>query len=210
MDANFSQFLFHWNKPFLRDQDLLILFKGESTRRYDAVKYALKKGIFIHVKRGVYLLGPPYGKGQCDPFELAEVLYGPSYISFESALSYHGWIPEAVYVTISACAKRSKIIETCLGNFSYSHTPASHFFMNVSRQGNGENAFFLAEPWKAIGDMIYSKKKNWKSIKDLSLDLRIEFETMSGSDLVSLAHVAKYYRSANVRQVLSRFLKELS
>lgn len=187
-----------------------MVFQGDDAKRYDTVKYALKKGVLIHVKRGVYLVGPPYGKGACDPFEIAETLYGPSYISFESALSFHGWIPEAVYVTTSACAKRSKMIETGMGNFRYSHTPASHFFMNVERHANGESAFLMAEPWKAIGDMLYSHKKNWKSINDLHLDLRIEFDTMKSSDLASLTHNARYYDSTKVRQILSRFAKELA
>lgn len=186
-----------------------MVFHGEDTRRYDVVKYALKKGVLIHVKRGVYLVGLPYGKGVCDPFEIAEVLYGPSYISFESALSYHGWIPEAVYVSTSACAKRSKMIETKIGSFRYSHTPAAHFFMNVERHVNGESTFLIAEPWKAIGDMIYSYKRSWKSINDLTFDLRVEHDTMKNSDLASLAHIARYYDSGRVRQILSRFEKEL-
>jgi hypothetical protein len=210
MDSNFRQFLLEWEKPFLRDQDLIMVFKGEDAKRYDAVKYALKKGVLIHVKRGVYLVGPPYGKGVCDPFEIAEVLYGPSYISFESALSYYGWIPEAVYITTSACAKRSEMIETSRGNFRYSHTPSLHFFMNVSRIASAESTFLIAEPWKVIGDMIYSYKKSWKSINDLSLDLRIELDTMKSSDLTSLAHIAHYYNSVRVRQILSHFEKELT
>jgi hypothetical protein len=209
MDSNFSQFLLEWKKPFLRDQDLITVFRGEDTRRYDAVKHAIKKGVLIHVKRGVYIVGRPYGQGMRDPFELAEMLYGPSYISFESALSHHGWIPEAVYVTTSACAKRSKMIETKVGNFRYSHTPAAHFFMNVVRQTNGQSIFLLAEPWKAVGDMIYSHKKSWKSIADLTLDLRIEQETIRSSDFASLVHIASYYDSTRVRQILSGFAKEL-
>lgn len=209
MDSNFSQFLLGWNKPIIRDQDLILVFQSEDTRRYDAVKYALKKGVLIHVKRGVYLVGPPYAKGACDPFELAEAIYGPSYISFESALSYHGWIPEAVYSTTSACAKRTKMIETKIGNFRYSHTPVAYFFMNVERRSNSESTFLIAEPWKAIGDMIYSYKKNWRSVSSLSLDLRIELDAMHNSDLASLAHIAAHYNSQRVRQVLSRFAKEL-
>lgn len=209
MDKKFSQFLLEWKKPFLKDHDLITVFQGEDIRRYDAVKYALKKRVLIHVKRGVYLVGPPYGKGRAEPFELAQALYGPSYISFESALSYHGWIPEAVYVTTSACAKRSKMIQTSMGNFRYSHTPTAHFFMNVQRQADDEGTFLVAEPWKAIADMLYCHKKNWKSTNDLCLDLRIEFDTMKNSDLESLAHIACHYDSKRVCQVLTRFAKEL-
>lgn len=209
MDTSFSQFLLAWKKPYLRDQDLVVVFKEEDSRRYDVVKYALKKGILIHVKRGVYLIGPPYGRGACDPYEIAQILYGPSYISLESALAYYGWIPEAVYVTTSVSAKRTKLIETPVGKFRYSHTPATHFFMNVERIAKEESTFLIAEPWKAIGDVIYCYKKNWKSIQDLSSDMRIEIDTMKQSDLASLLHIATYYKSAKVRQILRRFTQEL-
>jgi len=209
MDTKFSQFLLGWKKPYLRDQDLLMVFQDSDRRRYDAVKYALKKGILLHVKRGLYLIGPPYGKGTCDPYEIAQMLYGPSYISMESALSYHGWIPEAVYICTSVCAKRTKLIESLVGNFRYSHTPANHFFMNVARITQNEATFLMAEPWKAIGDIIYAAKKNWRSIHDLFLDLRVEIDTMKKSDLASLIHIAKHYDSKRVRQILSVLAKEL-
>mgnify|MGYP003523184722 CR=1 FL=1 len=58
-----------------------------------------------------------------DSFEIATVIYGPSYISFESALSYHGWIPEAVRTTTCASVKRAKEFETPIGVFFFLHIP---------------------------------------------------------------------------------------
>lgn len=204
MDSKFNHFLKEWKKPFLRDRDLISVFKNEDTRRYDSIKYALRKGMLTHVKRGIYLTG------NCEPFEIAQVIYGPSYISLESALSYHGWIPEAVYVCTSVCVKRSNTVLSPTGAFRYSHTPAHHFYMNVRRVEEDKVTFLMAEPWKAIADMIYCSKKNWKSIEDLNLDLRIEVETLKESDLESLSHIAKHYDSPRVRHLLSHFLEELS
>ncbi len=209
MDTRLGTLLQEWKKPFLRDQDLAILFSGEDGKRYDVVKYAIKKGILIRLQRGLYLIGPPYKKGELDAFEIAQSLYGPSYISLESALSFHGWIPEAVYVTTSVCAKRSKTIETSIGNFRYAHTPSAHFFLNVERIANKESSFLLAEPWKAVADAIYCYRKTWKSINDLSSDMRIEIETMQQSNRDSLLHIATYYDSSRVRTSLSRFAEEL-
>lgn len=210
MDRRFSQLLLEWKKPFLRDQDLVPVFQGEKKRRYDAVTYALKKGILLPVKRGLYLIGPPFGPGKCDPFELAELIYGPSYISFESALAYHGWIPEAVFMITSASAKRSKVVETTFGTFRYSHTPQTGFFLNVERVEKEKSIFLIAEPWKAIADAIYSSPRRWKTVLDLSQDLRIEVETIRQSDLKSLKQLSEQYQSKKVRTLLAQFVRELA
>ncbi|MBS0649283.1 MAG: hypothetical protein JSS10_08690 [Verrucomicrobia bacterium] len=210
MEPRFHQLLLEWKKTYLRDQDLMPIFQGQDARRYDGVKYAIKKGFLISIRRGLYLVGPPYRKENWDPFEIAQVIYGPSCISFESALSYHGWIPEAVYVTTSACARRSKDFQTPFGNFRYLHTPFDHFFLNVERITKGEAVFLMAEPWKAIADMIYCYKKKWSSIRDLMSDLRIEVETLEQSNRNSLLHIASTYKSPRVCQKLLRFVEEMS
>ena len=42
----------------------------------------------------------------CHPFVLAQAFAPGSYISFETALAWHGWIPEAVFTTASAVSGR--------------------------------------------------------------------------------------------------------
>ena len=54
---------------------------------------------------------------------------------------------------------------------------------------------FISDPWRALADMIYANKKNWKTLKDLSSDLRIEKESFEHSDLVLLEDLIKYYPS---------------
>lgn len=210
MEPSFHQLLLESKKVYLRDQDLITTFQGQDARRYDSVKYAIKKGFLISIRRGLYLIGPPYRKDNWDPFELAQAIYGPSYISFESALSYHGWIPEAVYVTTSACAKRSKDFRTSIGNFRYLHTPFDHFFLNVERIINEKTIFLMAEPWKAIADMIYYNKKDWNSLKDLMSDLRIEKDSIKQANRESLIQIANAYKNFRVRQKLIRFIEELT
>lgn len=208
MNRAFSEFLQKWENPFVKDQDLNIIFSLNASKRYDTVKSALAKGILISIRRGLYLIGPPYRKETSDPYEAAQLIYGPSYISFESALSYHGWIPEAVYAITCACAKRSKVFETQIGTFRYFHTPATNFFLNAYAPKE-KSSFLIAEPWKAIADMIYSTKKHWSSLEELSEDLRIERETLQQSSQGSLLHIAKYYESYRVQNMFLQFHKEI-
>lgn len=41
-------------------------------------------------------------------YMVANAIYGPSYLSFDYALAYHGLIPEAVYVYTSATYNKKK------------------------------------------------------------------------------------------------------
>ena len=59
----------------------------------------IKKNHIIRVKKGLYVLPAAFG-GKINKFLLANLIYGPSYVSFESALSYWGLIPEKVTTTI--------------------------------------------------------------------------------------------------------------
>ena len=53
-----------------------------------------------------------------DPFYLANPIYAPSYISFETALSYYDLIPERVYMIKSATFKKRKITFTFFAIFN--------------------------------------------------------------------------------------------
>jgi hypothetical protein len=73
---------------------------------------------------------PKYG-GTVEPMEIANPLYGPSYISLEYALSYYGLIPERVESITSVTTKRSKKFITPLGSFSYEHIPLKAYPIGI-------------------------------------------------------------------------------
>ena len=96
---------------------------GNSNRQFALLKRALKSGEIIRIRRGLYCLSSKYMRRKVDPLVLAQRIHGPSYISLETALSYHGWIPEAVYAVTSASLGRSREFETPLGHFSFTRIP---------------------------------------------------------------------------------------
>lgn len=189
------------HKPYIRDTELAILLGGSEDRVHSWVKRAFQKEELVRLKRGVYLIDHL----PIDAFEIAQHLYGPSYISLESALSYHGWIPEAVYTTTSVSTKKSPTITTAIGIFSYEHTPAEQFYMCVERTGE----FLIAHPWKALADYVYVYRKKWKSIVEMMEDLRIERSSIESSDRRVLEEIAQYYDSPRVRRFAKQMLKEL-
>jgi hypothetical protein len=209
MDRKFEELLLSWPLSVIRDVDIASVFTDGANKRYAAVNRALKKGILVNLRRGLYLIGKRYRKTSPSNFEIAHLIYGPSYISFESALCYHQWIPEAVYTTMCATAKRGNDFETPIGSFKFFHVPDFLFYLGVQRAGNDQNGFYVADPWKALADHYYVFQRNWNDPEDLFLDMRIEMDDMLNSDLKSLEVLSENYQSNKVKLFLRKILKGL-
>ena len=83
----------------LTDFQLSHMIDGSAQRRHHLVNRALKAKELIRLRRGAYVLAKPYRKDAIHPFAFAQIIAPGSYISLETSLAYHGWIPEAVYET---------------------------------------------------------------------------------------------------------------
>ena len=70
--------------------------------------------------------------------------------------------------------------------------------------------FFIADPWKALADIVYVKKKIWPGIADLSNDMRIDIDIMQNSNLVLLEKLVEIYPSKRVKEVLKKLMKDLN
>ncbi|MCX5682268.1 MAG: type IV toxin-antitoxin system AbiEi family antitoxin domain-containing protein, partial [Planctomycetota bacterium] len=113
---------------------------GSPDRQFSLLKRALAAGEVVRIHRGLYCLAAKYLRQKIDPLVLAQRIYGPSYISLETALSYHGWIPEAVYVVTSTSLDRSREFDTPMGHFSFTRVPQKTFYaevMRVEKEGGG-------------------------------------------------------------------------
>ncbi len=188
----------------------LLLNKGANSR-YNRLKRAVGQGELIRIRRGLYLLAKKYQRRSLNLYQLAQVIYGPSYVSFESALSYHGWIPEGVYTVTSACIKRAQTFETPLGRFSYNPIPSTPFYTGVERLGNvDEGIFLMATPWKALADYVSFYKKDWVNLDPVRESLRVEEDSFKESDPSILKELATSYSSHRVQRFLKGIQKELS
>ena len=99
--------------------DVLVwLGEGRNSVR-GIVKRAIAAGEILHIRRGLYCLAPKYRKQDISRNVIANLIYGPSYVSMEAALAVHGWIPEAVHTVVSVSAGWAKSFETPLGYFDY-------------------------------------------------------------------------------------------
>ena len=168
----------------------------------------VKAGEIIRIKQGLYETDP-----QTDGILLAEAIYGPSYLSFEFALAYHGLIPEAVYQYTSATfeKKRTKLFETPFGVFSYRDVPSPAFPVGVQLILLGEKSFRLATPEKALCDELYklSPCANRTELEQLLFDdLRIDKEALLSLNLEDLKDLASLYQTKNHKLLMSWIRRE--
>jgi hypothetical protein len=175
------------------------LLGGGNARRYGLVNRALKDGSLIRVKRGTYALGRQYRSDPVHPFALAQSLIPGSYISFESALAHHGWIPEAVFVTASVSPGRKTLhFETRdFGSFSF-HPLAIEdyrFLTGVDRVTLNKLTAFVAQPLRALMDLVALRKERWSGLDWLTSGMRIDDEllfSLRRKDFAALQPVYKH------------------
>ncbi len=144
-------------------------------------------------------------------FFLAGAIYGPSYISFNTALSYYGLIPEAVYTISCATSnkKKKKQYENIFGFFTYQDVPASVFSYGINLIEDGKHSFMIATKEKALCDKLFSLApiKSQKELEYLLfVDMRIdanEFKKLNRNDIYFLASI---YHSTNVT-LLEKYLR---
>ena len=120
----------------------------------DKIQYLIKDGTLEKVKKGLYIAGPKITNCKPDPFLLANHILGPSYVSLESALSYHELIPERVYEVTSVTTKAARSFNVPMGRFSYARLPLPYYSYGIRSVGPQDRRFLIASPEKALLDKI--------------------------------------------------------
>lgn len=182
--------------PILDTVRMKHLLSGVSDWR-GKIARMLDSGELISLRRGLYV-----SRRDLDPHCLANPIYGPSYLSFETALSWHGLIPEGVSEIISATIKRHATFENALGRFRYITVPATAYPVGILRITDAELPFLLASPTKALCDRI-ATEPGFRSMADvvrwlegMRIDPRLELD---GTELQACAET---YRRPSVRMLL--------
>jgi predicted transcriptional regulator of viral defense system len=190
--------------------DVTALVGGTDFSRHGLIKRAMSAGEILNIRRGLYCLAPEFQKKPVSVYSLAQRIYGPSYISMETALSHHGWIPEAVYACTCASFGNSKEFETPLGVFNYKRVPQHTFFLGVQRcnDENG-NVFFMASPVKALADYLYVHQLNWSGIDEPIGSLRINEDELTCVTAEELEALLDNYSNGRVKRFLTGWLGEV-
>ena len=155
----------------------------------DKITTLEQSGLLIRLKRGLFVVAPMVHSQPLSKELIANHIYGPSYLSLQTALSFYGLIPERVHTVCSMTTKRSSSFINPLGNFDYITVPAAYFAIGIRQEiVNNNYAYLIATPEKALCDMIVETKglklQSIKAMQNyLEEDLRIDLSVIEHYDI---------------------------
>lgn len=177
----------------------------EELREYASPKTKLSRmvhnGECFHITKGLYETNR-----NTSAHLLAGSIYGPSYISFEYALSYYGLIPEAVYTITCATfeKKKKKKYENFFGTYTYRDVPSEAFPLFVELRQEDGYWYRIASCEKALCDELYIMRPA-KNLTELAYmifeDLRIEESELRSLNRNAISELCDKYHSTNVKKL---------
>ncbi len=196
------------------DYQTLLHSLRQYSRPRDKISDLLRKGVIVRVKKGIYIFGEDFRRRPFSREVLANLIYGPSYISLEYALHYFGLIPERVEAVTSVTTGRSRSYATPVGLFRYRMIPLAAYRIGMDRvELDDGRSFLIATPEKALADKIRDDRGNGLQTQGrlmdyLENDLRVDPTALAKLDRAQLGAIARRYRSRKL-QLLSKLLRRL-
>jgi predicted transcriptional regulator of viral defense system len=153
-------------------QDLSVIWRvSDKNLLYNNIRYYLRTGKLNRVYKGIYSIR------DYSSFEVAQKLTTPSYISFYSALAFHGVIFQ-LYTSIHSMALNSKKFLLNDKNYVYHKLKAATFFDSLGIDDKG--TYYIASPERAVCDSLY-------------LVSDIAFDNLKMIDFEKLKKISKIY-----------------
>jgi len=183
-------------------------------RPRDKISDLIRKGTIIRVKKGLYVFGDEYRRKPYSREILANLIYGPSYISVDYALQHYGLIPERVEAVTSVTTGRSRKFSTPVGLFTYRMIPLDAFQVGMDRvEISDGRGFLMATPDKAIADKLYvDRGSGIQTQKELQCyleeNLRVDQSGLRELSPDVLNAIAQRYRSRRVK-LLSALVRRM-
>jgi len=130
-----------------------------------------KRGYFVRLRKGLYSAKSL----PASSLELANIVYRPSYISLELALSYYKLIPEVIYSATSITTKPTKEITILNQVFQY-HKINKSLYFGYRTEKIGNTHIVMASKEKALLDFSYFIALGQKRYNDRISVIKIDKE----------------------------------
>ncbi len=201
------------NMPF--GHGVLMSLLADYRRPNDKIASWLASGGIVALRRGLYVLGPDLRDKPISMPLVANLLYGPSYVSLDFALSHYSLIPEGVATVTSVTTRRSRVCTTPLGLFSYAHLPAALYRLGICQAANSDGTFYLmATPAKALCDkVVHTRKLQATSVLAMQQflldDLRIDPDALRNVDIGVIGQCAQAGYKVRHLQTLQKAVEAL-
>lgn len=142
--------------PVFSSQSLAkVLDLGKERSVYLIIQKLLKSGVLEKLGKNCYILA----KKPAHQFLIANFYLMPSYISFESALSYYGILSQfpTVVTSVTPLATTKYVLGDQM--YSYTHLKKDLYWGYIKK----DDGFLIATPEKAILDQAYMASKGLKA-----------------------------------------------
>lgn len=183
------------------DYQTLLGVLGQYAAPRDKISNLLRQGTIIKVKKGLYIFGKDVSRGPYSHETLANLIYGPSYISLDYALQSYGLIPEQVETVTSVTTGQSKIFSTPVGTFSYRKIGEVPFASGMdSIENPAGDSYLIAVPEKALVDKIQSDRgtaiRTQRAMERYLIEnLRLEMSDIRQMDVNRIEEYGSHYHS---------------
>ena len=173
---------------------------GEYRSPNNRLSHMERAGDLIRLRRGLYVAHPRLSNQEISRELIANNMYGPSYVSCESALSYYSLIPERVNAVSSATIRRARNYSTPLGVFEYVTVPREYFHIGIEQVIiENQYAFLIASPEKALCDLVITTSglrfQSARAAREyLLFDLRIDINERESWDTGIIQECAHHRR----------------
>ena len=145
---------------------------------------------------------------------LAQALQPGSYISFETALSFHGWIPESVPVTMSVPhgRRRLEVNHAMLGLFRFYPLALrqGHLLEAVDRHAFAGQTALVAQPLRALLDTACLRKLEVAEMKTLAESMRIDAEMLAHLEPGAWQTLQRVYSHQRMRAGIQSLQQEMA
>jgi len=163
-----------------------------------------KKGYIKRITNNYYIFSD-YLLGDGGLNKIANLIYIPSYVALESALSFYNYIPEVVFQVTSITTRRNKNLNTDIAFFKYYKIKPALFFGYVIAENN-KNDFLISSPEKTILDFLYYNPHI--CTEDALLGMRFNFEQLKKSINQELLYVyLTLFKSKSLEKRVNRFMR---
>ncbi len=194
------------------DYQLLLDVLRPYSQPRDKITKLIREGVIIRVKKGLYVFGRDFARRPYSPEILANLVYGPSYLSLDYALSYYGMIPERVESFTSVTSGKNRAFETPVGRFTYQSVAFAYYRVGIDAIETGDGrSFLMATREKALADKVYQREgSDIRSVEDVEAyllgHLRIDPASLSQLSYPRVAEIAGRSRLKRL-SLVSDFVK---
>ncbi len=156
----------------------------------------------VTLRRGLYAVGDRYRKVSLSPLLIANEAYRPSYLSGLWALSFGGFVPDAVPIYQSVTARITRRFDNAVGTFTYSNIKQTLFWGSTTQSIDGID-IAIAEPEKALLDLWHLGRGEWTDERLLGM----RFQQADRIDVDRLQEYARRWHSPRIERATDRWLR---